>query len=626
MRQAKKTIEIDRILPLWWKRQPQIAKISFFSALVMGFFSHLFVYAGRYYGDHDMGMVLRSAPYAAKGRWLNTIINQLSFGYVVPYTSGIFVSLFLAISAFYICKLFAVQNKMNAFLIGTLLATFPTISVTNLFIYDSPNYHFGVLLAVIAVYITVKYKFGFLISTFLLMCALAIYQANINVAAALCLLILINKLLCAEFEFKDIKKLVFRFLAAGLGGGGLYLLSLPISTHIFKVQLENYKGMNPESMSERLFSVSGIINAIKLTYQSFFHGFWQNFYFYPVIEIIRLAYIFLFGVLAVFLAAIIMKNKINKQPLRLFTLLFMVLLIPLATNLAIFFTEGGARIDMVYAFVLVLVFVIIVSESIISEFYNIIYLVGKQATILCIVFLFIYYIMINNVYYLKAYFFNQRTIALTTRIATTVDPLIPQISSGQIGFFGGVPSEYYPEVRNVFSELRGYSLGNSSFLRIYENNEPGEEWHQWHFIANIGNLQGIHLDPLLDYYERNQIRDAILHMNMPVWPAEGSIAIINDIIIVNFGITDIIAEEIEGVRILRARHWISDAHATTPYEYYWEIFKDNELIDSRITNTSELHIDILSLEVAYGGQVHVTVKNTATGFQYPFSSIDLEMK
>ncbi|MCL2253219.1 MAG: glucosyltransferase domain-containing protein [Lachnospiraceae bacterium] len=620
MNQIKRTIEIDRMLSRWWGNQPETAKVSLFCAFIVGFFSHLFVYTGRYFGDHDVGMVLRWEPYVSSGRWLNTIINQLSFGYVIPYTSGIFVSLFIAISAFYICKLFYIQNNFNAFIIGALLATFPTVSVTNLFLYDSPNYHFGIPLAVIAVFITVKYRFGFLIGAFLLMCTLAIYQHNVNVAVILCLFILINELLITDFDYYKIKIFTLRFLLLGILGGTLYLISLPLSSHIFNIQLSGYKGMSTESMSDRLFSVSGLFNALKQTYHSFFHAFKHNFYFNSIIEIISMIYIFLTVVLLLFLVAIIIKQKIYKQPFRLFTLIFVLSLIPLAANFAIFFTDGGTRIDMVYAFVFILIFAIIISENIISESYNNIYLIVKQATKLCLVFLVAYYIMINNVYYLKAYYFNQRTIALTTRISTNIDPLIPKITSGQVGFFGGVPSEYYPEVRNVFPESGGYSLGSSSFLRIYENNDPIQEWHQWHFIANIGNLQGIHLDPLLDYNERNQIREVILSTNMPAWPAEGSVGIINDVIVINFGIADIVIEEIDGVQTLRARHWISEECSTQAYEYYWEVYQDDNLIDSQITNVPSLNINKYNLDDAY--RFIVKIKNINVDFNYQPLSIE----
>jgi len=609
------SLDIDKTLSKWWGNQLQTSKVAFFSTLIVGFFSHLFVYTGRYFGDHDMGMVLRPHPNVASGRWLSTIINQISFGYVIPYTSGIFVSLFLAISAFYICNLFKINSKMNSFLIGSLLATFPTISVTNLFLYDSPNYHFGVLLAVIAVYITTKYKFGLLIGAFLLMCTLAIYQSKLNIAVMLCLLIIVKELLCIDFNINRIKNLSLRFSLLGILGGLLYVISLPLSTYIFGIQLTGYKGMSSESIGDRLFSASALINALKSTYFSFIDGFVKNFYFYLYIDIIRLAYLFLFALLLIFLTAIIIKQKIYKYPCRLIALIFMLLIIPLAANFAVFFTEDGMRVDMVYAFVFALIFVIIISESIFSETFNNIFIALKSALVLCIFIIIVYYVMANNTYYLKAYYFNQRTTALTTRIASNIDPLITQTRSDYLAFFGGVPNEYYQVVRNRFTEMDGYSLGRYSFFRMHGDND----WAHWMFLSNLVNLHGIHLEPLLDVGERKMFRDVILTSNIPIWPAKDSINVINDVIVINFGVTDIVYEENKG--ILRARHWINENLAPYDYEYSWDFYRNGSLINSIITNTNQLNLDIVIVDDI--DQITVIIKNINTNFEYPKAEIKL---
>ena len=221
--------DIGAALAKWWGSEPAAAKAAFFSALIIGFFSHLFIYSSRYYGNHDPGMIVHLAPMVRTGRWLNTIISSASYGYVMPMTAGIFVALFLAVAAFYVCKLFGINKKLNAFLIGALLTTYPSISATNLYLYDTPNYHFAVMLAVFAVYIAVNSRFGFLAGVPLLTCVLAIYQPMFNVAVTLCLFVLIMDLLAKNFKRSLIWGQAWRFLVMGTLATLFYTISLPIS-------------------------------------------------------------------------------------------------------------------------------------------------------------------------------------------------------------------------------------------------------------------------------------------------------------------------------------------------------------------------------------------------------------
>ena len=53
--------------------------------------------------------------------------------------------------------------------------------------------------------------------------------------------------------------------------------------------------------------------------------------------------------------------------------------------------------------------------------------------------------------------------------------------------------------------------------------------------------------------KRNRIENQV---DKPVWPAEGSIAVINNVIVINFGITDIVFNE--HYSYFLAMHWVSE--------------------------------------------------------------------
>jgi len=140
--------QLDQVLLKLYRGLSEIEKIAFVSAFLIGFTTHLVIYTNRLFGNHDIGMVWRNYATVQTGRWLNNFITSINDGYILPLLVGLWISLFLALSALYICKILNIRKKLSAFFIGSLLTTFPSVAWTNLFIHDSANYHFGVLLAV----------------------------------------------------------------------------------------------------------------------------------------------------------------------------------------------------------------------------------------------------------------------------------------------------------------------------------------------------------------------------------------------------------------------------------------------------------------------------------------------
>lgn len=522
-----KTFEIDKEISKWWGNESATAKVAFFSALIIGFVSHIFIYTNRYFGEEDAGRIWHAQPAHWLGRWFNATMNNLNYGYVIPLTSGIFVTLFLAISAFYVCKLFNISKKVSAVSIGALLATFPSIANTNLFLYETADYHLGAPLAVLAVYITVKYKFGFVVGGILSMLTLAIYQSKYNIVVVLCLFYLIFELL-NNVNFKRITSIIIKFLLLALFGGTFYIVSLKINSHFFGHELIGYRGLDLGNIQGKLFSFSGISASLEKVYRGFYDGFFGNIY--VVTDGLKYAYIIIAGLSALFLCMIIMKQKIYKQPVRLLMILALLALTPLASNFASFFDTGNLMGLVIYSFVMVLMFSIVISEQ-----STVVYPVVKSIFIVCVFFVVANYVVENNVYYLRAHYANQRIFSITTRILARVDPLLPMTDSREITFFGRLPNEHYQigaQGPSEFENIQDHRSLRNYFLHL---GRPGD-YEQTLLAYNISNVHGLEFKQLNYGERRDQIAQIVLDTNMPIWPAEGSVDIINDVIVVNFGL------------------------------------------------------------------------------------------
>jgi len=604
-----KSFDLEKIFSHWWNKQPVTAKVALFSGFIIGFISHIFIYTNRYFGDHDVGLHFSIEPMRQTGRWFNTIINRLSYGYIMPLIVGIFVTLFLSLSAFYICKIFNIEKKMSAILISALLTTFPSIAFTNLFLYDSANYHFGVLLAVFAVYITLKYKIGFVIGAILLMFTLAIYQSKYNIAFALCVFYLIKLALDRDFSFKNIKTLILKFFLMSALGGLMYAISLAISFQRHNMTFGGHRGFSPDSVASRLLSISGFISELSRTYREFVNSFRGSIYI--VVNPLLYAYLILAGLASVLLFCVVIKCNIHRQPLRLLFILGLLFLIPFASNFAGFLAINTVG-TMIYPFVLTIVAFVILFDCHGGG-------AMRSVMVICVLFISANYVISNNAFYLRAFFFNQTLTSINTRISDRIDSFLPLIESRprQVTYFGSLPNEYFPYSPPFFNEHGtrhgGRALSHNPFILP----RGDAAWRRDVFVRNLQGLHGINLNSLPDGSERNEIQEYLLTSNMPVWPAEGSVAIINDVIVINFGIADVIFNE--DTSHFHARHWISEGHASHDYEYEWLIYRNEVYFHSTITNIPELFLDVMPDENYYN--VRVIIRNTTIGFSYPVVSI-----
>ena len=510
---------------------PAAEKAAFVSAFIIAFASHLFVYVQPYYGDHGYALITAPAAVGSSGRWLSAIVNRISYFYLMPLVYGLFVSLFLALATVFICKIFAIKNKVGAVIMGAVIVTFPSISNINLFLYDTPNFHLAALLAVLCVFICQRYRWGFLAGAPVLMSVLAIYQAMIGVACVLCVFILLQQVAGSEFGYKKTGTLALRFLLMGILGGVFYALSLFINARFFDVGLIGHRGMDVQSMAYRMSGVRMIAHVLREVYHEFFYVLFSGRQ-YMIAGQLMFAYALLALLFTFLIISIIIKQKMYRQALRLALFILLILLIPLAANLARFFSDDRTEIRMLFAGALLFVLCIILMEQTVS-------MAGllKSSILLCLLFIAFNFIIVNNVYYLQAYFYNQTTKSISTRIAARVEPHLANAASGQIIFIGGIPNEHLRLISNEFTENPGwqsYPLNTnkgSYFIQMQSDSRYAQEV----FARNMTNLHGLPLRMLRNRRRGNAIREQVIESNMPVWPMEGAVGVIDDVIVVNFG-------------------------------------------------------------------------------------------
>lgn len=232
-----------------YRKIPSPGRAAFFSAFFGGLLVHL-------YRLCNMAMVVETPYYfysennrTDHGRWLLHHVTNLTSWLDMPYLNGVTTILYLATAAALLAVLFSVENKLTAGLMGLILAASPATAVLIHFSYLGDGFAAGFLLAVLAVFCiqrelqAIKWKgaISVAVGSVLLCCALAIYQSGLDVAAFLCVCLLLQGLLEQKgFYLRQFR----RFLLMGAFGSGLYFALTQLILSISGTGLTEHAGLN----------------------------------------------------------------------------------------------------------------------------------------------------------------------------------------------------------------------------------------------------------------------------------------------------------------------------------------------------------------------------------------------
>lgn len=190
-------------------------KIAFASAIIFGLIAHMYMFTNKLPNFDDLVNFNTFGTTFRNGRWFLWIVGavayHLEFVFSLPWMNGLLTLIELAVSAGMIAELLNLKGKLANMLLGAALVVFPSWTTTFFYMFTAPYYGLAVLMAVLSVYFTVRYKRCLLISVILMACSLGIYQAYLPFIATLYVVILFS-MLYEKYSYADILKKSFYYL------------------------------------------------------------------------------------------------------------------------------------------------------------------------------------------------------------------------------------------------------------------------------------------------------------------------------------------------------------------------------------------------------------------------------
>lgn len=210
------------------------------------------------------------------GRWFCWVIGPL-FGYgSLPVFNGLVVAICIAVSSLVLFDMFDIQNKIHKILLGLILISIPAVAGNLGYMGVSGRNFIGILICIFGAYLTCfdihnskKLTLRYWMGAILFSCSLGEYQCYFSLYLSLCLLFFIYSILTKPITFKEFYRNVGYYVLNICTGLALYFAVLQVTLWFTGVKLLSYA----KTDTYGIVSVSGYLERLKIAYLLFFEPY-----------------------------------------------------------------------------------------------------------------------------------------------------------------------------------------------------------------------------------------------------------------------------------------------------------------------------------------------------------------
>ncbi|MBP3604438.1 MAG: glucosyltransferase domain-containing protein [Lachnospiraceae bacterium] len=217
---------------------------TFFSTFLAGTLAHNFLMSNKISFHDDICSLFGIGSTYKLGRWglgiILSLVENTIGKYSIPFWEIMCSLLFIALTACIVVNLLEIEKEINCVLFAAIMAVFPAAAVTFMYTFTAGSYFLGLFLAVLAVWLTERKKFGWIGAIICIAFSLGIYQAYLSVAITISILIIMKK--CMDEKVREVVESIIK--SGVIYGGGLlcYFAMVKLSLKLTGSQLSGYMG------------------------------------------------------------------------------------------------------------------------------------------------------------------------------------------------------------------------------------------------------------------------------------------------------------------------------------------------------------------------------------------------
>lgn len=491
------------------------------STFIWGVLAHGYMYLNKLsFLDDVVSMESVGATYTS-GRWLLGILDKvmkiaLGGSYSTPLLIGTFTLIIAVVINILLVKIFDITNKYCCWVMCGIVVLFPSMTALYSFMFTAGYYMISILLSVLAVYVLLNCKnvvYGELLGISCICLAMGIYQAYVGFSILCFLFVFILKIIDDDqASYKELLKTGISYAVCIAGGALFYLVINKIALYLTASQMTSYRGMD-QMYSKQVFHLDFkfLLQTLWAKYDNMlYYNVWieNTLYIYRCVLIVVIAVILFKGI-----QLIIHKKLINAC-----LMILALICVPVALN-----PFALCNVDMVHYLMLFpkcIIFIFFIALVSRSDFSNV--KVKKTGIVLGIVLILytnIYYTYYANRCYLGAEFNRQETISWMTTLITQIKSIDGFDENMRIAYLGGAEDITFYRSKVALSKEERFYGGD--LRRDYVWKDYMEKWCGF----NMTEVDG-------DTY--NELNNMECVNQMPNYPADGSIEVVGDIVVVKF--------------------------------------------------------------------------------------------
>lgn len=482
------------------------------SVFFFGFLAHMFAFTNKIVNHDDVSALFTKGGSVVMGRWGLEIAEKFLPNYSMPWIYGVLSLALMAAAVCLILDLFQIRNPLLQVLTAGAIIVFPSMTGVFPYMFMSSTYTGCYFFSVLAVWLICRYpKLGLVPAIGCQIFSLSLYQAHISVAAGLLVLVLVQQLLKEDAVLSVIRRGIFFVVFLILSLGSYYLAT----QLILKWYGIGFNGYTSGSLS---FSFANIPQDIVDAYQTFFRYFFQSYLGLIPTAASRLFHGLLLLAIGVLLAVWVLSQK-KLHPGRLAMLAAMLLILPLAMNcMHIFATVESIHTLVAFGVSTVYVVAAVVCEAVfpLEDRKRIRQITLNLVTVVLLVVIAVN-VFVANQCYLNLHLRYENAYAFYTSLIGQVRSLPEFTEERQLAVVGYYhQSAFYEEKFSVTSNI----TGTYGFL---PDSYSAHEFMEYYigFPMNFASSEEIAAIQATDAFRQ-----------MPCYPYYGSIAVIDDTIIV----------------------------------------------------------------------------------------------
>ena len=452
------------------------------------------------------------------GRFMQPLYWQIRGDIVVPFLIGLLACIFLALTIILVVSLLRIRSTLSIALVCMALSVNATVSIGNAtYISWADVYMLALFLSTLSVYLFCRFRFGFLISPFLLCASLGLYQSYLQTAILLYLMVLVHKVL-DKASVRSIFCTGIAMVAQLLAGLLLYAFVYPLILNTLGIAAAaTYNGL----ANIGNYTAQSFLSLAKESYFYPFHILQSTLY--PQTHLPDLAAILYALLLVITIASIILTARNHALTISFWAMLMLLTaLMPLGANIIYVISKGMVHILMCYSFFFFFVFPISLGERLFAEHHPAFRAIRTTLT-LTFLSLYLCNAAFANQLYLRRDLEMQSTLSLMSRIIDRMDH-VDEYHPGEtpVAFVGTLFDTPFfmnrPGFENLFSIKGDYNVYAISY----------ETGFSWYFNQVLGY-------PIHIVSEQELAQTPIWEeiMDMPIFPEDDCCQMIDDILIVH---------------------------------------------------------------------------------------------